>query len=184
MTREIWISANQACELLSKNSGRPIIPQYVRDLAQKGKIAWRRMDGRTNEYLRSDVEKIKVRPHGKNKVSAPDSVAEVRQMDLPVTEKLESAPSETLTSGNTLDSENRIWERFEDMEDGSMKRKAFVKQHGIHDSEFGNWLEFGLKGDRLPVTYYKYHDSKAAAFTPTQQEQVLEILKRHGKLKN
>jgi ribosomal protein L19E len=61
MTKEVWISAKDAAEIISVNSGRPVIQQYVRELAQKGKIAYKPLDGRTNVYLRSDVEKIKVR---------------------------------------------------------------------------------------------------------------------------
>jgi len=56
-----WITAKEAAEIISANSGRPIIQQYVRELAQKGKITYKPFDGRTNVYLRSDVEKIKVR---------------------------------------------------------------------------------------------------------------------------
>lgn len=61
MKKEAWVTAKEAAEIISANSGRPIIQQYVRELAQKGKIKCRPLDGRTNEYLRSDVEKIKVR---------------------------------------------------------------------------------------------------------------------------
>ena len=61
MKKEPWVTAKEAAEIISANSGRPIIQQYVRELAQKGKITFRPVDGRTNEYLRSDVEKIKVR---------------------------------------------------------------------------------------------------------------------------
>ena len=61
MKKEAWVTAKEAAEIISANSGRPIIQQYVRELAQKGKIAYRPLDGRTNEYLRTDVEKVKVR---------------------------------------------------------------------------------------------------------------------------
>ena len=61
MTKEVWISANEAAEIISENSGRRVISQYVRELAQKGKIAYKPLDGRTNVYLRADVQKIKVR---------------------------------------------------------------------------------------------------------------------------
>jgi hypothetical protein len=61
MKKEAWVTAKEAAEIISANSGRPIIQQYVRELAQKGKIAYKQLDGRTNIYLRTDVEKIKVR---------------------------------------------------------------------------------------------------------------------------
>ena len=66
MTKEIWISANQAAEIISANSGHTVIPQYVRELAQKGKVASKKQDGRTNLYLQSDVAKIKVRAKRKS----------------------------------------------------------------------------------------------------------------------
>ena len=61
MKKDPWIGAQEAAEIISENSGRPVIQQYVRELAQKGKIAYKAQDGRTNVYLRADVEKIKVR---------------------------------------------------------------------------------------------------------------------------
>lgn len=61
--QEPWISANDAAEIISKNSGKPVHPDYVRLLARQHpkKLASKPLDGRTNVYLRSDVEQIKVR---------------------------------------------------------------------------------------------------------------------------
>ena len=73
MKKEIWITAKEAAEIISVNSGRPIIQQYVRDLAQKGKITYKQLDGRTNAYLRCDVEKIRIR---KNKRSSSKQLEE------------------------------------------------------------------------------------------------------------
>jgi hypothetical protein len=60
---EPWISANEAAEIISKNSGRPVHPDYIRLVARQKPqtLASKPLDGRTNVYLRSDVEKIKVR---------------------------------------------------------------------------------------------------------------------------
>lgn len=63
MAKAEWVSANEAAEIVSANNGRTVIPQYIRDLAQRRKIQYKPLDGRTNVYLRSDVEKIKVRTH-------------------------------------------------------------------------------------------------------------------------
>jgi hypothetical protein len=60
-----WISGNEATDILSKNSGRPITSAYLRLIARQGKIRWRAMDGRTNEYYRPDVEKYKVKARSK-----------------------------------------------------------------------------------------------------------------------
>jgi hypothetical protein len=67
MSRGIWITSKEAAEILSKNSGRAIKDQYVRDYARKGQIRWRPIDGRSNEYLKSDVEKLNIK---KNKPQA------------------------------------------------------------------------------------------------------------------
>ena len=69
MKKEIWVTAKEAAEIISANSGRPIIQQYVRDLAQKGKITYKQLDGRTNVYLRSDVEKIRIRKNKRANVN-------------------------------------------------------------------------------------------------------------------
>lgn len=60
---EPWISANEAAEIISNNSGRPVHADYVRLVARQKPqtLASKPLDGRTNVYLRSDVEKIKVR---------------------------------------------------------------------------------------------------------------------------
>jgi len=73
MARAEWVTAKEAAEIISANSGRPIIQQYVRDLAQKHKIRYKALDGRTNVYLRSDVEMIVIK---RNKRSDSKSLEE------------------------------------------------------------------------------------------------------------
>lgn len=72
MTKAEWVTAQVAAEIISANSGRPIIQQYVRDLAQKNKIKYKALDGRTNVYLRSDVEKIVIKQHKRSKSQLPE----------------------------------------------------------------------------------------------------------------
>ena len=61
--KELWISANEAAEIISANSGRPVNPDYVRLLARQKPHLLRHkpLDGRTNVYLKEDVLKIKVK---------------------------------------------------------------------------------------------------------------------------
>jgi len=87
MKKEGWISAKEAAEIISANSGRTIIQQYVRELAQKGKIAYRPIDGRTNEYLRSDVEKVKVRAKKVADRKGAQPMSEAVSPDKPMTEE-------------------------------------------------------------------------------------------------
>jgi len=61
MKKTEWITASEAALIISKNSGRPVIQQYVRDLARSNKIKHKPLDGRTNVYLRSDVDKVRVK---------------------------------------------------------------------------------------------------------------------------
>jgi len=63
MKKDPWISANEAAQIISDNSGKPVHPDYVRLLARQNpkKLASKPLDGRTNVYLRTDVEKIKVK---------------------------------------------------------------------------------------------------------------------------
>ena len=60
--RDRWISAQEAAAILTKNTDHPVSVDYVRMLAKSNKIEFRAKDGRTNEYLLSDVEAYHVRP--------------------------------------------------------------------------------------------------------------------------
>jgi len=60
---EEWIEVQEAARIISANSGRvsqPVSPDYVRLLAHQGKIRMKPKDGRTNLYLKSDVEAYRV----------------------------------------------------------------------------------------------------------------------------
>ena len=65
-----WISGNQAAGIMTKNSGHPVSANYVRLLATKGMIRFRRVDGRTNEYHKGDVENYKVERKSKTETAA------------------------------------------------------------------------------------------------------------------
>jgi hypothetical protein len=70
---EEWLTAREATALLKKNSGRQDIPDtYIRSLARLGKIASKPLDGRTNGYLKSDVEAYRV---GRRNQGKGDTVA-------------------------------------------------------------------------------------------------------------
>lgn len=63
MARRVWITAQEAAAIISKNNNRPVNDQHVRDYARKGRIIYRARDGRTNEYLKSDVDKLQIRKY-------------------------------------------------------------------------------------------------------------------------
>jgi len=54
---EDWITSNEAAEILTVNSGHPISADYVRLLANAGKLTTRPIGARIKLYLRRDVEK-------------------------------------------------------------------------------------------------------------------------------
>lgn len=83
MSRGIWITAKEAAEILSKNSGRTITDQYVRDYARKKRIRYRPIDGRTNEYLKSDVENLHIK---KNKGRTDKQTPIITEANLPLEE--------------------------------------------------------------------------------------------------
>ncbi len=70
--KEVWITGAQAAAILTERSGHEVSQNYVRFLAYKpGKITHRPRDGRTEEYLKSDVEKLQVRKHERQKTEPP-----------------------------------------------------------------------------------------------------------------
>lgn len=58
---EDWITPSQASEILTRNSGHPVSPDYVKRLGNTGKIKKKVMNPRITLYLRSDVEAYIVR---------------------------------------------------------------------------------------------------------------------------
>ena len=73
--KEEWITGKEAAAILTERSGHEISQNYVRFLAYKpGKITHRPRDGRTEEYLKSDVEKLKVSKHTRQKTDKMQAV--------------------------------------------------------------------------------------------------------------
>lgn len=68
----VWITGKEAAAILTRNSGREVKQNYVRYLAYKAnKIAHRPRDGRTEEYLQSDVEQLSVRQRNEDEEELP-----------------------------------------------------------------------------------------------------------------
>jgi hypothetical protein len=66
--KEEWITGKEAAAILTEQSGHEVKQSYVRFLAYRAqKIAHRPRDGRTEEYLKSDVERLVVRKHTRQK---------------------------------------------------------------------------------------------------------------------
>lgn len=66
--KEEWITGKEAAAILTARSGHEVSQNYVRFLAYRTeKIKHRPRDGRTEEYLKSDVEAYRVRKHTRQK---------------------------------------------------------------------------------------------------------------------
>jgi hypothetical protein len=185
MKKDPWISANDAAEIISGNSGRPVHPDYVRLLARQNpkKLASKPLDGRTNVYLRTDVEKIQVKAKRVAHRSVEATQAPVQPIEAqPVEEKPILAITQTEVAQICVSDTKKGLP--DNLPTGTLKRGAFVQAYGLSNADFGKWLENGLGDDHLEVTYYTNEKNKKSSYlTPSQQKQVLEILKRHDKLK-
>ncbi len=70
--KEEWITGKEAAAILTEQSGHEVKQAYVRFLAYRaGKISHRARDGRTEEYLKSDVKGIRVREKHKTQPRLP-----------------------------------------------------------------------------------------------------------------
>jgi hypothetical protein len=61
---EDYVTASQAAEILTRNSGREVRSTYVRQLVRYGKLTPIKMNKRINLYSRSEVERIIVEDRG------------------------------------------------------------------------------------------------------------------------
>lgn len=59
--KEEWIELTEAAAIISKNSEHPVSLDYVRLLGYKEKISRTEKNKREHLYLKSDVERIRVR---------------------------------------------------------------------------------------------------------------------------
>lgn len=59
--KEEWIEVTEAAAIISENSKHEVSVDYVRLLANKGRIRRSEKNERENLYLKSDVERIRVR---------------------------------------------------------------------------------------------------------------------------
>jgi hypothetical protein len=58
-------TAGQAAEIMTQNSGRPVAPDLVKKLGQKGVIRSIKVNSRLNLYNRDDVDNYRVEERGK-----------------------------------------------------------------------------------------------------------------------
>jgi hypothetical protein len=94
-----------------------------------------------------------------------------------------------IIQGKPINSPPVIKQEYEeipdDLQQGSISCKAFFLAQNISDTSWRRWRKEGLEGEQFVFEERERTGSKKEKyyFTPAQQEQALEILKRHGKLK-
>ncbi len=71
--KEEWVELPEAVNIMSEKHGRKIAPGFITRLAMDGKITTKKKDGRTNYYLRRDIERYTIRQK-KATASPPESV--------------------------------------------------------------------------------------------------------------
>jgi hypothetical protein len=61
--KEEWVTGKEAADLLTQRSGHTIKQDYIRWLSREpyAKIRSKPLDGRTNVYNRSDLEKLVIK---------------------------------------------------------------------------------------------------------------------------
>lgn len=79
--KDQWISGREAADLLTELSGHKVDPSYVRMLAREGKIKTRAVDKRTNEYLKEDVLRRKVKAKKTSVSKTPEITVESQPLD-------------------------------------------------------------------------------------------------------
>ena len=62
---EEWLTLPQAVRFMTTKHGRPIAPGFITRLALDRKIRIKQPDGRTNLYLKSDLDEYPLRAHTK-----------------------------------------------------------------------------------------------------------------------
>lgn len=76
--KEVWVSAQEGARILTSNTDHEVTSDYVRMLARLDKIETRPINERENEYLKSDLEKYRVRPRNAPRVRPRPSVRKDR----------------------------------------------------------------------------------------------------------
>jgi hypothetical protein len=59
-----WLTAKQAAQIISQNSGKPVKPAYMQKLVMYGKLTPNRITNRLSLYSRAEVERIIVGARG------------------------------------------------------------------------------------------------------------------------
>jgi hypothetical protein len=76
-----WYNPTEAAAVISRNSGKVVRPDYVRKLAQYGKIKKLKVSDRASLYWKADVDKILVEERGEKSARAKKQKAAKKKLD-------------------------------------------------------------------------------------------------------
>jgi hypothetical protein len=74
-----WYSSTQAAAIISKNSNKVVSTDYLRKLAEYGKIKKLRISDRANLYWKADVDQYRVEERGAKSARAKKAKAKERK---------------------------------------------------------------------------------------------------------
>jgi hypothetical protein len=187
MTKETWITAGTAAKILEERFGRPIRVDYVTRLGSLGRLRKQDIGSRIVLYHRHDVEQIHIREKKSTNKSTQATQTELPTLESVPTPSTPEKPIPAIPKPEV--SQISVSKRLEGLPTSqppnTMKRGEFVEMYKLNNGPFGKWLENGLGDDKLEATWYISfpNKKKSACFTPEQIAHNLEVLKRHGKLK-
>lgn len=74
-----WYTASQAAAIISKNSNKAVSTDYLRKLAEYGKLKKLKFGDRGNLYWKADVDKYRVEERGTKSARAKKAKAKERK---------------------------------------------------------------------------------------------------------
>jgi len=188
MTKETWITAGTAAKILEERFGRPIRVDYVTRLGSLGRLRKQDVGSRIVLYHRHDVEQVQIR---ERKKPSPDDGPQ--QIELLTAHEVTSpSVEEKLISAMPLPevSQNRNVEASSDIlpkgqPEGTMKLKEYADDLRVKEADLRKWLTNGVEGDRLEFSQYMNKTNRPTyCFTPDQQQHNVEVLRKHGKVRD
>ena len=76
-----WYTPAEAALVIGKNSGRVVKAEYIRKIAEYGKIRKVKVSNRANLYWKEDVDKYRVEDRGAKSGRAKKKAAKAEQSD-------------------------------------------------------------------------------------------------------
>ena len=141
-----------------------------------------------NRLLRafSEEYKIKLSIENVTGIRLEDRSVIVEQGTVPPTSSRMPSTIPQSESSQSRSTERKKEDIPDDLPEGTIRLIDFIEKYGLPESSTSRWVNTGVKkGEKLPTTTRPKVSGMGVQhfLTPDQQDQALEILYRHGKLK-